>query len=300
MSATIGAALKKLAVALALDRRNWDKIVCLLLAIFIFVLAPGAGAAAVFEHAETDFDTAAMTAAVMANLSAEDVATLQFMEDTGQALHEKITAAGGTPEQCKAAEVLFVLVLFEKAHEPDFVDKLAGCFAANQTDEQLIAAVNAAFGTTLTAEEFSAIMTFVNNQIVEIAKSQLGNVGGQPYWSWYGFGSRVEWCACFVSWCADKCGYIDSGACPKFAGCTQGAQWFKNKGQWLAGSATPSPGMIIFFDWDLSGDFDHVGIVEKVENGRVYTIEGNSGDAVRSGSYPVGYSQIAGYGVLAL
>lgn len=118
------------------------------------------------------------------------------------------------------------------------------------------------------------------------------------YWSWYGFGSRVEWCACFVSWCADRCGYIASGACPKFAGCTQGAQWFKNRGKWLAGSGTPSSGMIIFFDWDLSGDCDHVGIVEKVENGRVYTIEGNSGDACRRCSYPVGYNQIVGYGII--
>ena len=40
-----------------------------------------------------------------------------------------------------------------------------------------------------------------NPQLVELAKSQVGNVGGQPYWSWYGFDSRVEWCACFVSWC---------------------------------------------------------------------------------------------------
>ena len=264
MSATIGAALKKLAVGLALDKRNWDKIVCLLLAIFLLVLAPGAGAAAVFEHAETDFDTAAMTDAVMANLSAEDTEALQFMNDTGQALHEKIRAAGGTPEQCKAAEVLFVLALFEQSHEPGFVDKLAGCFTADQTDEQLIAAVNTAFGTTLTAEEFTAIMTFVNNQIVEIAKTQLGNVGGQPYWSWYGFGSRVEWCACFVSWCADRCGYIDKGLCPKFAGCTQGAQWFKNRRKWLAGSGTPSSGMIVFFDWDLSGDCDHVGMAEQL------------------------------------
>lgn len=300
MSATIGAALKKITVALALDKRGRNKIVCLLLAVFILVLAPGAGAAAVFEHAETDFDTEAMTAAVMANLSAEDTETLQFMEDTGQALQAAMTAAGRTPEQCKAAEVLFVLALFDQAHEPGFVDKLVGCFAENQTDEQLIAAVNAAFGTALTAEEFTAIMTFVNNQIVEIAKSQLGNVGGEPYWSWYGFGSRVEWCACFVSWCADQCGYIESGACPKFAGCSAGVNWFKNRNQWRDGSATPMSGMIIFFDWDLSGDADHVGIVEKVENGRVYTIEGNSGNACRRCSYPVGYNQIFGYGVLAI
>ena len=136
--------------------------------------------------------------------------------------------------------------------------------------------------------------------IVSVALSQVGNVGGEPYWSWYGFSSRVEWCACFVSWCANECGYIDTGVIPKYAGCVNGVQWFKDRGQWLDGSAEPAPGMIIFFDWNdengQDGLSDHTGIVEKVENGRVYTIEGNSGDSVRQNSYPVGHYEVLGYG----
>ena len=136
--------------------------------------------------------------------------------------------------------------------------------------------------------------------IVSVALSQVGNVGGEPYWSWYGFSSRVEWCACFVSWCANECGYIDTGVIPKYAGCVNGVQWFKDRGQWMDGSAEPAPGMIIFFDWDdengQDGLSDHTGIVEKVENGRVYTIEGNSGDSVRQNSYPVGHYEVLGYG----
>jgi len=138
--------------------------------------------------------------------------------------------------------------------------------------------------------------------IVSVALSQVGNVGGEPYWSWYGFSGRVEWCACFVSWCANECGYIDTGVIPKYAGCVNGVQWFKDRGQWMDGSAEPAPGMIIFFDWDdggQDGSSDHVGIVEKVENGRVYTVEGNSGDSVRQNSYPVGYYEIYGYGTPA-
>ena len=137
--------------------------------------------------------------------------------------------------------------------------------------------------------------------IVEVARSQIGNVGGEPYWSWYGFTERVEWCACFVSWCANQCGYIRSGIIPKFSGCINGVDWFKDRGQWIGNSFEPSPGMIIFFDWDdedgQDGNADHVGIVEKVENGRVYTIEGNTSDSCRQRSYPVGYFQILGYGV---
>lgn len=138
-----------------------------------------------------------------------------------------------------------------------------------------------------------------NQAIVEVALTQLGNQGGQPYWSWYGFDSRVEWCACFVSWCADQCGYIESGLVPKFAGCVDGANWFKSNGKWQDRTYEPKVGDIIFFDWEGDGTTDHVGIVEKCENGTVYTVEGNSGDACKQRQYAVGSSNIYGYGIPA-
>lgn len=146
-----------------------------------------------------------------------------------------------------------------------------------------------------------------DDQIVQVALTQLGNVGGGPYWSWYGFSHRVEWCACFVSWCANECGYIDIGVIPKYAGCVNGVAWFRERGQWAENDIEPVPGMIIFFDWDdpdgsagpQDGLSDHTGIVERVENGIVYTVEGNSGDACRQRQYPVGYYEILGYGIPA-
>ena len=134
--------------------------------------------------------------------------------------------------------------------------------------------------------------------IVEVAASQIGNVGGEPYWSWYGFTEHVEWCACFVSWCANKCGYLDT-IIPKFAGCSTGVHWFKARNQWAERTITPEPGMIIFFDWDGDGVPDHTGIVEKSENTCVYTIEGNTSDSCRRRQYTVGDSQIFGYGIPA-
>ena len=145
-----------------------------------------------------------------------------------------------------------------------------------------------------------------DGEIVVVALSQLGNVGGQPYWSWYGFNSRVEWCACFVSWCANECGYLDAGVIPKTAGCISGSNWFKERGLWQDNSYEPRPGDIIYFDWDNKGGSgpqdglaDHVGIVEKVENGIVYTVEGNSGDSCRENRYTVGHYEIYGYGTPA-
>lgn len=138
-----------------------------------------------------------------------------------------------------------------------------------------------------------------NVDIVAVALSQIGNVGGEPYWSWYGFKSRVEWCACFVSWCSNECGYLESGILPRFASCSGGVQWFRERGLWRTGSYQPQPGDIIFFDWadDVQdGNPDHVGIVERVKDGIVYTIEGNSGDACKAKSYSIDHAEILGYG----
>ena len=137
-----------------------------------------------------------------------------------------------------------------------------------------------------------------NNIIVQVAASQVGNQGGQLYWSWYGLTTRSEWCAIFVSWCADQCGYLESGAIPRFSSCIDGMAWFQERGLWQDRSFFPAPGDIIFFDWPHGRDgAEHVAIVESCGGGTVYTIEGNNGDAVRRGSYPVGDGNILGYGV---
>lgn len=144
---------------------------------------------------------------------------------------------------------------------------------------------------------FGRIPTGTGSQaIVQVALTQEGN-GGDTYWSWYGFSSREEWCACFVSWCADQCGYIDSGVIPKFSLCSAGMEWFESRGQFMDGSYVPTSGDLVFFDWGNDGSVDHVGIVESVVDGNIYTVEGNSGDKVARRSYPIGYGQIVGYGV---
>ena len=163
----------------------------------------------------------------------------------------------------------------------------------------------------LLAEENSGMWSVVlygigtgSEKIVAVALSQLGNVGGEPYWSWYGFESRVDWCACFVSWCANECGYLDTGVIPRFANCSIGIRWFQERGLWQDGNYEPRPGDLIFFDWDdgdegQNGVADHVGIVEKVEDGIVYTVEGNSSNACRQRQYAKGHYEIFGYGIIS-
>jgi len=135
-----------------------------------------------------------------------------------------------------------------------------------------------------------------NQGVVDIALSQVGNVGGYPYWSWYGFNGRVAWCACFVSWVLDRAGYSE----PKFAHVIYGGiSWFSAHGQWGSRSYEDiAPGDLIFFDWQSDGETDHVGMVIGKDATHVYTVEGNSGDACKVKSYPLNSPPISGYGLM--
>lgn len=165
-----------------------------------------------------------------------------------------------------------------------------------------------------------------NGDIVKVAESQIGVSGGDPYWSWYGFDERVEWCACFVSWCADQCGYLEGNyriekpeldqsgieeqtvadeviSFPKYSGVGDGIQKFKDKDMWQDRNKddknyVPHKGDIIFFDWEVDGSSDHTGIVEYYDEAtnKVHTIEGNSGDMVKRQEYDLTDERIVGYG----
>jgi len=134
-----------------------------------------------------------------------------------------------------------------------------------------------------------------NQGIPDYAMQFVGNVGGQPFWSWYGFKRREEWCGCFVSYVLAHCGMTDI----RFASCEAGANWFKKHGQWYAGSGYAAvAGDIIFFDWENEGETHHVGIVIGHDGERVYTVEGNSAnDMCRLKSYPINSTVIFGYGL---
>ena len=144
-----------------------------------------------------------------------------------------------------------------------------------------------------------------NSEIVLVAKAQIGNEGGDKFWKWYGFEEHVAWCACYVSWCANECSYIDKGIIPRFSVCTDGINWFKNKNQWhdRGESYYPIIGDIIFFDWYdengiQDGTCDHVGIVTRTDitNRNIYTIEGNTSNKCAERMYSFDDVQVMGYG----
>ena len=136
-----------------------------------------------------------------------------------------------------------------------------------------------------------------NQAIVEVARSQIGNEGGLPYCEWYGSPYRVEWCAIFVSWCADQCGFLDAGVLPRMEGVRPYVDWFQERGQWQARSYEPMAGDIIFLDWESDGLADHVGIVERVEGGVIYTVEGNADDRCIENHYFLDSAPVYGFGL---
>ena len=166
-------------------------------------------------------------------------------------------------------------------------------------------------GTKSSTGDNSQVNYEITSPIISVAKSQLGQKGGQPYWSWYGFNDRVAWCACFVSWCANQCGLIENGQIPRYSVCDNGIAYFKEKNRWQDRETgyLPVQGDVIFFNWlekDENGNLyqdeksDHTGIIEYYDSStnKVYTIEGNSGDECKERSYNADDIQIMGYGTM--
>ena len=136
-----------------------------------------------------------------------------------------------------------------------------------------------------------------NKEIIKVAAKETGNVGGDKFWRWYGFNSHVGWCACFVSWCADQCGYVKAGIIPKYANCRDTLRWFQAKNQYQKVGYVPTAGDIIWFDWNGDGKADHIGLVEDSDGKQVHTIEGNSHNMCRRKTYGIRSGVILGYGI---
>ena len=225
-----------------------------------------------------------------------DMTVIEFTTET---YTEEITVAVPTEDSTDEDGVVEESQTVERTR---LIISVSGKTAQQMAEEYGFDEKQLGYVTELLSDEYSDLWASLSvpgvgsDDIVAVALSQVGNVGGQPYWSWYGFSSRVEWCACFVSWCADQCGYIESGVIPKHSYCPTGVEWFRSRGHWLDRNSIPAPGTIIYFDWGGDGIADHVGIVESCDGSTVYTIEGNANNACKQLSYAVGNRRILGYG----
>ena len=156
MSATVAAALKKLSAVVLSDKNNLKTVVGIIIGIIVIIVMPIAAVLSIFSG-DMNIDTDRLQQMITESLTSEEEDNLKFIEDTMLSLDEKMTAAG-FPNRVKEAQVLYVLALSDYSREDGFTDKLVGCFAADQTNEQLISAVNETFGTDIKSEDFTKIM----------------------------------------------------------------------------------------------------------------------------------------------
>lgn len=165
MSATVAAALKKIAVAVLTDKKLRRTVLGIILGVIIIIIMPVAAVISLF-NGDIEINIDRLQTLVVENLSAEEKAKLQAVENTMYAIETAMTEKGFTAEKAKEAQVLYVLALSDYAEQADFVSKLVGCFAEEQTDEQLISAVNTAFGTELKTEDFTKVMTAIRAKAI--------------------------------------------------------------------------------------------------------------------------------------
>ncbi len=119
--------------------------------------------------------------------------------------------------------------------------------------------------------------------------------------------ANTPWCACYISWILEDFQDTILEHTPRFADVVEGAVYFQNCEKEMYGTvshwcepenAEPLPGDLVFFDWDENEVPEHVGVVLYTENGKLYTIEGNVDDQVKTVSYSLQDSTILGYGSL--
>ena len=169
MSATVAAALKKIAVAVLTNKKLRRVVLGIILGIIIIIMMPMVAILSIFSG-DIDIDTDRLQDIVMEEMSDEEKAKLQTVEDMMNAIESAMTEKGFAAERTKEAQVLYTLALYDYAKADDFVDKLVGCFDEGQSDEQLIAAVNAAFGTELKPEDYSNVMNSIRAKAINVSK----------------------------------------------------------------------------------------------------------------------------------
>ncbi len=175
----------------------------------------------------------------------------------------------------------------------------------NRKSLKLVVCMSLIVALAISALGISVWATFENthynsgeqaSDIVGIAQTQVGYGEGYDgytkYGDWYGL-PYSDWCAMFVSWCANQAG-VDTSQFPSFALCSAGCDWFISQGRFhYSGEYVPQAGDLIFYS--SYGDIYHVGLVTGSDGYNVYSIEGNYNEMVCNVSYSLSYGDILGY-----
>lgn len=167
MSVTVGAALKKIAVALLTDKKVLKTIGGIVLVIIIIVVMPIIAVVSIFNGG-MDIDTDKLNQSIQENISAEQMANFQLINDTMTEIESQLDKKKLSDYNTQA-EVIYLFSLSDKSKENDFVKNFVSCFKKNQSDEDLIKAVNAKFGTEIEYDEFQQMMKYIKGAEISTA-----------------------------------------------------------------------------------------------------------------------------------
>lgn len=165
MGVTVGAALKKVLTAILTEPKALKRVLFALLVLVVAMIMPTMMVVMLFSG-EFALDSAGVQNFVEANLSSADIQLLTGVEDTMEAIEAAMIEAK-LGSEVKAAQVLYITALYGYTDQPGFASRLVSCFSEDQTDEQLIARVNAEFGTEITVQEFADIMQNIPTQQID-------------------------------------------------------------------------------------------------------------------------------------
>ena len=159
----VGAALKKIAIALVSNPQNWKTIGGIILALIIVVITPIAVIVAIL-NGNIEIDQNRLTQIIQQNITAEQSSSLEMINTTMEKVEQELEKRN-LLEYKTQAEVLYVFSLTEHSNDENFVRNFVKCFKRGITDEQLVERVNEKFGTAIQYEEFKKMMDSIGNEV---------------------------------------------------------------------------------------------------------------------------------------
>ena len=161
----VGAALKKIAVALVSNPQNWKRIGGIILALIIVVVTPIAAVVAIL-NSNIEIDQNRLNEIIQQNITAEQSSNLEMINTTMEKVEQELEKRN-LLEYKTQAEVLYVFSLTEHSNDENFVRNFVKCFRRSITDEQLVERVNQKFGIEIQYEEFKKMMDSIGNEVSE-------------------------------------------------------------------------------------------------------------------------------------
>lgn len=164
MSITVGAALKKVAVAVLAEPKVLKNLAMAVLVVVVAMILPTVFVVSLFSGG-FEVDTDELVRYVEANLTAADVQLLRNVENTMSEIEAAMIDAE-LSDEIGAAQALYIMALYDHAGQPGFVSRLVSCFAAEQTDAQLISNVNREFGVDIDVADFSNVVKNIRSRTI--------------------------------------------------------------------------------------------------------------------------------------